>query len=394
MKIVVLKRTIPSNATRGMLLVSARGSDEEAPSRGIQIEVRDDPTGKDLSDLQRDPDVQAAAPSIPMRLIRPAKIGDPVLGAPGEIAWGVRAVGADTSPRTGKGVKVAVLDTGIDRKHPAFEGIKFTVKNFTGGVPDDVQDIDGHGTHCAATIFGRNVDGMRIGIAPGVTEAVIAKVVGEEGSTLEEIAKATAWAYAEEAHILSISLGIDFDSHRDSFIKQGIPSPQATSLALSDYGACLRLFDRLFDFMADRYHIYRGMLVVAAAGNESSRPHYRVKVAPPADAHGIISVGAVCRKEDGTYAVADFSNQGPQFCAPGVGILSARSGGGLESRDGTSMAAPHAAGVAALWAEAKVATASPGRFRSDLVLRDIEDSVKKIDGFDPDDIGAGLVQAP
>jgi subtilisin family serine protease len=235
---------------------------------------------------------------------------------------------------------------------------------------------------------------MRIGIAPGVTEAVIAKVVGEEGSTLEEIAKATAWAYAEEAHILSISLGIDFDSHRDSFIKQGIPSPQATSLALSDYGACLRLFDRLFDFMADRYHIFRGMLVVAAAGNESSRPHYRVKVAPPADAHGIISVGAVCRKEDGTYAVADFSNQGPQFCAPGVGVLSARSGGGLESRDGTSMAAPHAAGVAALWAEAKVATASPGRFRSDLVLRDIEDSVKKLAGSDPGDIGAGLVQAP
>ena len=109
----------------------------------------------------------------------------------------------------------------------------------------DVTDFDGHGTHCAGVIFGRDVDGMRIGVARGITDVLIGKVVGGEGPTLDGLADAINWAHLEGAHVLSMSLGIDFEAHRQAFIDQGMPGPQATSMALVDYAACIRLFDRL-----------------------------------------------------------------------------------------------------------------------------------------------------
>jgi subtilisin family serine protease len=81
-------------------------------------------------------------------------------------------VGADTSPFSGDGIVVAVLDTGIDASHPAFEGVDIVQKDFTG---EGVGDQHGHGTHCAGTIFGRTSEGTRIGVAPGVKKALIGK---------------------------------------------------------------------------------------------------------------------------------------------------------------------------------------------------------------------------
>ena len=396
MKTVVLIRARPSRAD-GTILVSAQGESAGEQQPALRVQVRDILSHKDLSDLQRDPDVEAAAPSMPIRLIGTASLGTPLPVASREpAAWGIKEVGASDSARTGKGVKVAVLDSGLNMEHPAFknQGMNFTTRNFVGGDPKDVKDDDGHGTHCAATIFGRDVDGMRIGIARGVTDVLIGKVVGGEGPTLDGIADAINWAHLEGAHVLSMSIGIDFEAHRKAFLDQGMPGPQATSMALVDYAACIRLFDRLAEHVGDRHHTHRGMLIVAAAGNESNRPIYRVKVAPPAGASGVLSVGAVRLGGRGLLEVAAFSNHGPWFCAPGVGIISASKDGGLESRDGTSMAVPHVAGVAALWAQARVATSKPGTFEADKVLRDIEDHLKQIDGADPDDVGGGLVQAP
>jgi len=395
-KTVVLIRARPSRAD-GTILVSAQGESAGEQQPALRVQVRDILSHKDLSDLQRDPDVEAAAPSMPIRLIGTASLGTPLPVASREpAAWGIKEVGASDSARTGKGVKVAVLDSGLNMEHPAFknQGMNFTTRNFVGGDPKDVKDDDGHGTHCAATIFGRDVDGMRIGIARGVTDVLIGKVVGGEGPTLDGIADAINWAHLEGAHVLSMSIGIDFEAHRKAFLDQGMPGPQATSMALVDYAACIRLFDRLAEHVGDRHHTHRGMLIVAAAGNESNRPIYRVKVAPPAGASGVLSVGAVRLGGRGLLEVAAFSNHGPWFCAPGVGIISASKDGGLESRDGTSMAVPHVAGVAALWAQARVATSKPGTFEADKVLRDIEDHLKQIDGADPDDVGGGLVQAP
>jgi subtilisin family serine protease len=337
---------------------------------------------------------------MPVRLIEPAaRAADAEAKAVAGPTWGIRAIGADTSPRTGRGVKVAVLDTGIAMEHPAFVGITFelgkNVRNFTSETPED---SDGHGTHCAATIFGRDVDGTRIGVAPGVTDVLIAKVLGKGGGTFEAIANGINWAFTEGAHILSMSLGIDFDAYLVRLQKQDIPRPQATSQALTDYGACVRLFDRLCEYVADRNHTQRGMLVIAAAGNESDRPRYTVSVAPPAGALGVISVGAVGRTSttaNAPLAVAAFSNRDPHFCAPGVDIVSARAIGGLASMSGTSMAAPHVAGVAALFAEQRVATARRGTFQADAVLNDIRDSgVVKLPGLGPEGTGAGLIKAP
>ncbi|MBK7278260.1 MAG: S8 family serine peptidase [Betaproteobacteria bacterium] len=396
MKTVVLIRARPSRVD-GTMLVSAEGASPTKQQPELRVQVRDILSHKDLSDLQRDPDVEAAAPSMPIRLISTASLGMPLpVESRDSAAWGIKAVGASDSARTGKGVKVAILDTGLCRSHPAFKDpdIRVTPRNFVGGDPLDVTDFDGHGTHCAGVIFGRDVDGMRIGVARGITDVLIGKVVGGEGPTLDGLADAINWAHLEGAHVLSMSLGIDFEAHRQAFIDQGMPGPQATSMALVDYAACIRLFDRLAEHVGDRHHTHRGMLIVAAAGNESNRPIYRVKVAPPAGASGVLSVGAVGMGGRGQLEVAAFSNHGPWFCAPGVGIVSASKDGGLESRDGTSMAVPHVAGVAALWAQARIATSRPGTFEADRVLRDIEDHLKRIEGADPDDVGGGLVQAP
>ena len=174
-KTVVLMRARPSQAD-GYRLINAEGESVGEPQPALFVQVRDIRSHKDLSDLQRDPDVEAAAPSMPIRLIGMGTLSKPVpIGTREAVAWGVKAVGAVDSRRTGSGVKVAVLDSGLNMEHPAFknQGIKFTPRNFLDGDPEDVTDNDGHGTHCAATIFGRDVDKMRIGVAKGVTEVLI-----------------------------------------------------------------------------------------------------------------------------------------------------------------------------------------------------------------------------
>ena len=90
------------------------------------------------------------APSIPITLIRPTASSEGTLPTDREVTWGVAAVKADASPYAGTGVTVAVLDTGIDKLHPAFRGIEKRIeeKDFTG---DGNGDFDGHGTHCAGT---------------------------------------------------------------------------------------------------------------------------------------------------------------------------------------------------------------------------------------------------
>ena len=246
-----------------------------------------------MSALMRESDVVAVAPSIPMKLIAPVSVpGTPAPAAPGP-TWGVKAVGADTSPFTGSGVVVSVLDTGIDASHPAFAGVDITQKDFTG---EGDGDQHGHGTHCAGTIFGRAGADTRIGVAEGVTKALIGKVLGAEGGSSDQIVNAIQWAVANGANVISMSLGMDFPGLVEELIRRGFPPALATSRALEAYRANVQLFERLAALVRVQEAFTQTTVIVAAAGNESERnqnPDFELGVSPPAVSEGIISVAAI-----------------------------------------------------------------------------------------------------
>jgi subtilisin family serine protease len=309
-------------------------------------------TPEQLADIRTDETVRAAAPIMPLRLIEPEESA----AEPSDegSTWGIRAVGADTSPFDGSGITVAVLDTGIDASHPAFASVAITEKDFTG---DGDGDEHGHGTHCAGTILGADVEGLRIGVAPHVDRVLVGKVLGQGGGSTESILDAVAWAVAEGAQVISMSLGIDFPGMVESLRGRGVPSRAATSMALAAYRDNVRIFDTIADLAKFSGPFGRGAVIVAASGNESHREAspgsdetYVLDAAPPATADGILSVGALS-KQEGEFGIAPFSNANPDLSGPGVDVISAAVDGGLRALSGTSMATPHVAGVAALWAQ-------------------------------------------
>src|SRR5690242_19172180 len=100
-------------------------------SAPFAIEV-DELAGRRVREITGYHDVEAVAPVIPLKLIEPVSLPQSSRPPSTSPAWGIRAVGADTSPFSGDGVTVAVLDTGIDASHPAFSGVELIRRNFTG----------------------------------------------------------------------------------------------------------------------------------------------------------------------------------------------------------------------------------------------------------------------
>ena len=303
-------------------------------------------------------------------------------------------MGAVKSGFTGEGVTVAVLDTGIRRSHAAFrDGLEVVEKDFTG---EGDGDGNGHGTHCAGVIFGRDLDGTRIGIARGASKALIGKVLatGGGGST-RDIVLGLLWAAEMKAHVINMSLGIDFPGYVDVLIKSGYPQDMAVSSALDLFRQNVQLFERTAAVVRS---MAPNTVIIAASGNESrrdKRPDLKVSASPPAVCEGVISVGALRRSARG-LEIAHFSNTGPSLCAPGQDIVSA----GIEhdrsfaTMSGTSMAAPHVAGVAALWASKLIAAGSYGRLKLATILEGRGTTDALAPAFDPRDIGGGLVVSP
>jgi subtilisin family serine protease len=362
-----------------------------AVSPAPAVEVRD-VTPEEARLIAQDRQVAAVAIPMPISLIRPLKADLPADVAAATDAWGLATVKADTSPFTGDGVVVAVLDTGIDKDHKAFAGVEIIEKDFSGNGNGDKH---GHGTHCAGTIFGRDVEGKRIGIARGVKKALIGKVLNDTGGgNSDMIFRGIQWALEQGAHVISMSLGFDFPGAVDRMAQSGMPISPATSAALEGYRSNLRFFDALMQMIEAKGAFGQTAVVVAAAGNESARPTYTIAASLPAASRGVISVAALGRNGTGGYDVARFSNTMSQVAAPGVDILSAKAGGGLASMSGTSMACPHVAGVAALWWEelmkSGVVSASAGLVGAKLV------ATARTDGLSngPLDRGAGVVTAP
>lgn len=262
--------------------------------------------------------------------------------------WGLNACRVPLSPRSGVGMKVAVLDTGMDLRHPDFAGRPIVSRQFVG---QPVQDLHSHGTHCTGSACGPKAP---FGITPryGVAfraSIFIGKVLSNTGSSVAgSVLNGMNWAIANRCTVISMSLG-----------SQAGPQPYYTA--------------------AGQAALHNGLLIVAAAGNAGSF------TGAPANSPTIMSVASL----DRSLAPSSFSNFGKiEIAAPGRDVFSSvprPTRYGIKS--GTSMATPHVAGCAALWAET-----SPALRGMNLWNR-LRATAKPLP-FPATRVGAGLVQAP
>ncbi|MEV6163792.1 S8 family serine peptidase [Streptomyces sp. NPDC052052] len=248
----------------------------------------------------------------------------------------VSQIGAPTAWQagyTGSGVKIAVLDTGVDATHPDLQGQILSTKNFTSS--PDTKDRVGHGTHVSSIAAGTGAKsgGKFKGVAPDA-KLIEGKVLDDEGYGDDAgILAGMEWAVAEGADIINLSLG-------------GIDTPEVDPLEAA----------------VNKLSADHGVLFAIAAGNEGDAAG---TVGSPGSADAALTVGAV----DGNDKLADFSSRGPRIgdsaikpdvTAPGVDITAAAAPGseiaqevgqnpsGYLTISGTSMATPHVAGAAAL----------------------------------------------
>lgn len=265
--------------------------------------------------------VRYVASSLALSLVRPVKVAA-ANPRPNTTTWGIDKLEIPkmwAAGLRGNGVRVGHLDTGVDANHPALRGAVggylFT-DNEGFGVPEQTAfDTGEHGTHTAGTIAGRPVDGRSIGVAPAAM--LYSSTVIEFGNVVARILTGLDWAASQGIKVLSMSLGLR--GYHDDF---------------RELMSTLR---------------GRGILPVIAVGNEGPGTSRS-----PGNYEIVLSVGAC----DATPSVADFSSSQwfarpsdplvPDLVAPGVDVISAKPGGGYQSMDGSSMATPHIAGLAAL----------------------------------------------
>jgi len=358
----------------------------------------------DLRDVARrstDADVLALAPDMPVSLIKPVSQTQNSSNSSdsSDSTWGVQAVGASTSTLDGRGTVMALLDTGIDKNHPAFSGHRIEERDFTG---EGNGDTNGHGTHCAGTAIGRPVNGKRIGVAPNVDRVLIGKVLGNSGAggTVGTLS-AIEWAIGEGANVVSMSLGIDFPGYVEKLLNyyqgEGMTPAFATSLALEGYRSTINAYQLLVNYIRARAVFGSVSVIIAAAGNENQRlvqPDLNIMAAPPSASKGIVSVAALDKSSSG-LVVAPFSNSGVNISGPGVAVESAEANKqGLVSLNGTSMATPHVAGVAALWAQWLDAKGilTPENLEAKILASGRTTDLAP--GFKAGDVGVGIAYAP
>lgn len=299
-------------------------------------------TRRTLPALAKHPSVVAILPNQKIQLIRPSAIAYDDLNrqeAKQGITWGLQQLGIPDLWAYSKGanINVAVLDTGVFSEHPALQD---RVKDFVVIDPmgrritaDPPFDSGQHGTHvCGIIAGGKTPEGVAIGVAPEANLLAANVMIGE--ATLQTLMEGISWAVEKGAHVLNLSLGFMYYEPK---------------------------FARVFELLQNQFNI----LPVVAIGNEA---HGNSR--SPGNAYSAFSVGAVERMSHNRLDVASFSSGAslvfpgqtayalvtkPDVVAPGTQVYSCippqdQPDGSYyyTYMDGTSMAAPHVAGVVAL----------------------------------------------
>lgn len=234
---------------------------------------------------------------------------------PQEVPWGIERVGATQvwATTTGYGIKVAVVDTGIDYRHPDLAA------NYMGGINilnsrKAPLDDNGHGTWCAGMIAAANNELGVVGVAPEASLYAV-KVLDRRGSGwMSDVIAGIQWCVANGMQIISMSLG-------------GNGSVEALRDACdSAYSA--------------------GILLVAAAGNDGDGDAETGEVDYPGAYGSVMAVAATDSGDGHPWWSSDGTEV--EIAAPGTHVNSTAKGGGYTSGDGTSAACPHVSGAAAL----------------------------------------------
>lgn len=237
------------------------------------------------------------------------------------IPYGVKMINAPSTwanGYTGKGVVVAIIDTGIDTKHPALSGRVIGGRNFTtddNGNPDIYEDYNGHGTHVAGTIAANTNKIGITGVAPDAS-LLILKALDKRGSgSIASVVNAINYAISKKVDIISMSLGSS----------KNVPEL---------YNAVLTA-------------VKSNIIVVCAAGNRGDNGNALTdELDYPGAYEEVVEVGAI----DQNSKVGPFTNSNKyvDVVAPGVSILSTYINQSYSTLSGTSMATPHVSGALAL----------------------------------------------
>ena len=267
---------------------------DDEPVNGTYTIITDE--SSKVEELEEDNSVNSVETDVPVKMFADT------------VDWGILRIGASNvwESGTGSGVKVAVIDTGIQLNHPDLSGNILTGYDFVNN-DSSANDDNGHGTHVAGIVASTMNGSGNVG-ASYSAKLIPIKVLNESGyGYLSDVAKGIYYATDNGARVINLSLGTPYDS----------------------------------DVMrrAVTYASNKGVLIVAAAGNESGAP-----CSYPAAYSSVVCVVATTQDNK----LASFSNIGGELAAPGVSNYSTYINSSYAKLSGTSMASPHVAGSAAL----------------------------------------------
>lgn len=283
----------------------------------------------------------------------------------------------------GRGVRVGIVDTGMDPTHPDLQGRVKAFRDFINPQSTVAYDDNSHGTHVAGTIAGGSTSGTVIGIAPAA-DLIIAKAFTAKGDSQEDqLLQALQWAADPDgnpqtndgAQIISSSWNVDGDFHKTE------PGSDPFCIAIDNLAKL-------------------GITAVFAAGNDGDNPD---SVLVPGACPGALTVGA----SDENDEVPSFSSRGPttwksitvakpEIVAPGVDVYSSVPNGKYDYKSGTSMATPHVSGALALLIQAKP-SASPDTLRQFLLQGAVDlgpSGADSVSGFGRLDLNSWGSQCP